>query len=232
MDIDDILTTITHENHDDDDGPSSTGANGTASAERDLQDLTRAWVAERVGPEILPFREGVVGRVVERLRGQVEQVEMQTGNMDPKTNFRLIIIQTEVERVKFLVRSYLRARIAKIDKYALHILRTPALRSCLSPPELQYLTQHQALLHHHYLSSFLHSFPDKLRRLDDTAGGISMIEQPDLDVAVFCRVLRDVQDPVVIQGTDTVFELRRGGVHVVRYSAVRDAILRGDVELI
>jgi len=33
--------------------------------------------------------------------------------MEPKTNFALIVIQTELERYKFLVRSYLRARIAK-----------------------------------------------------------------------------------------------------------------------
>lgn len=41
-------------------------------------------------------------------------VETQTGDMDPKTNFRLIIIQTELERFKFLVRSFLRTRIAKV----------------------------------------------------------------------------------------------------------------------
>jgi len=35
--------------------------------------------------------------------------------MDPKTNFRLIIIQTELERFKFLVRSFLRARIKKVN---------------------------------------------------------------------------------------------------------------------
>ena len=34
--------------------------------------------------------------------------------MDPKTNFKLIIIQTELERFKFLVRSFLRARIGKV----------------------------------------------------------------------------------------------------------------------
>ncbi len=39
-----------------------------------------------------------------------------TGDMDPKTNFALIVIQTELERYKFLVRSYLRARIAKVAK--------------------------------------------------------------------------------------------------------------------
>jgi len=34
--------------------------------------------------------------------------------MNPKTNFKLIIIQTELERFKFLVRSFLRARIKKV----------------------------------------------------------------------------------------------------------------------
>jgi GINS complex subunit 4 len=41
-------------------------------------------------------------------------VEEMTGDMDPKTNFALIVIQTELERFKYLVRSYLRARIAKV----------------------------------------------------------------------------------------------------------------------
>jgi GINS complex subunit 4 len=41
-------------------------------------------------------------------------VEEMTGDMDPKTNFALIVIQTELERWKYLVRGYLRARIAKV----------------------------------------------------------------------------------------------------------------------
>lgn len=59
-----------------------------------------------------------------------------------------------------------------------------------------------------------------------------MIEQPDLDKAVFVRVLRDVEEPVVIEGTDTAFEMRKGDVFVVRYSAVREFVAVGDVELI
>jgi hypothetical protein len=40
---------------------------------------------------------------------------METGNVaDPKANFRLIVLQTELERFKYLVRSFLRARIAKV----------------------------------------------------------------------------------------------------------------------
>ena len=47
---------------------------------------------------------------------KIELVEEQTGNIEHKINFRLIIIQTELERFKFLVRSFLRARIAKVTR--------------------------------------------------------------------------------------------------------------------
>ena len=52
--------------------------------------------------------------------------------MDPKTNFRVVIMQTELERWKFLVRSFLRARIAKVCclstlLYVLLSVRWPAL---------------------------------------------------------------------------------------------------------
>ena len=47
-------------------------------------------------------------------RLQIEVVEEETGNTDPKSTFRLIVIQTELERFKYLVRSFIRARISKV----------------------------------------------------------------------------------------------------------------------
>ena len=41
-------------------------------------------------------------------------MEEMTGDMDPKTNFGLICLQTELERWKYLVRGLVRARIAKV----------------------------------------------------------------------------------------------------------------------
>lgn len=58
--------------------------------------------------------DGLFERVNDRIKHQIERVEEMTGDMDPKTNFALIVIQTELERFKYLVRSYLRARIAKV----------------------------------------------------------------------------------------------------------------------
>ncbi|KAK5132534.1 hypothetical protein LTR08_008851 [Meristemomyces frigidus] len=209
----------------------------------DLQALTRAWVNERTSPELLPYPSDLVDRVVERVKTQIETIEDRTATMDSKSNFTLVILQTELERFKFLVRSFLRARMAKIDQYP-HHYRTLSLQQTqsanptspsplLSHLEQQYLQSHQSLLSHHYQSSFLSTFPAALQRLDDTAGGISMVDKPETDNAVFCRVLRDAGS-VEIQGEGgaTEVDLRRGDVWVVRWSAVDEAVRRGDVELI
>lgn len=58
-----------------------------------------------------------------------------------------------------------------------------------------------------------------------------MIEQPDMDKAVFVRALRDIHEPVVVEGTDIAFEMSRGNIFVVRWSAVRELVLAGDAEL-
>ena len=58
-----------------------------------------------------------------------------------------------------------------------------------------------------------------------------MIEQPEVDKAVFVRALKDVREPMVVEGTDMAFEMKRGDIFVVRWSAVRGRVLTGDAEL-
>lgn len=171
-----------------------------------------------------------------------------TGDMDPKTNFALIVIQTELERFKFLVRSYLRARIAKVgpvltsysthltgfkvDKHTLYYLSSESLRSRLSSTELAYATRHQALVHNHYLTSFLASFPEKLQNLNDTAGNVSMIDQPDLETAVFVRMLIDKD--VYGRGTDAdnIVAAENGDILIMRWSSAKEMVDAGDAELV
>ncbi|KAM0399821.1 hypothetical protein ACHAQC_003104 [Fusarium culmorum] len=221
MDIDDILHQVDPSSH------------GVPSETRDLQALTRLWVAERSAPELLEWpTDGLFERINARIKTQIEKVEDMTGDMDPKTNFALIVIQTELERYKFLMRSFLRARLAKIDKHTLHYLSSQELRDRLSPTELSYATKHQALLHNHYLSSFLASFPQQLQNLNDTAGNISMIDSPDLDTAVFIRMLRDKD--VYGKGTDADITLpaTNGDVLIIRWSSAKHMVDVGDAELV
>lgn len=122
--------------------------------------------------------------------------------------------------------------LCQIDKHTLHYLSSPSLRSRLSPSEISFATRHQALLHEHYLSSFLQSFPPQLRNLDDTAGGISMVDAPELDTAVFIRALKDCL--VEIQGgnAEDMLEALAGEVLIARWADVKPLVLRGDAELV
>jgi len=106
------------------------------------------------------------------------------------------------------------------------------MRARLSQTEAAYATRHQALLHDHYLSSFLASFPDKMQHLNDTTGNISMIDAPDVDAAVFIRLLRDA----VVEGrgtdVDNAHSGRVGDVLILRWASARPLVEAGDAELV
>ena len=53
---------------------------------------------------------------------KIEAIETMNATADPSANFRLVIVQTELERFKFLVRSLLRARMAKVRIMATSLL--------------------------------------------------------------------------------------------------------------
>ena len=124
--------------------------------------------------------------------------------------------------------------MTQIDQYPFHYRQLSVSNpGTLSPLEQQYLQSHQALLSSHYHASFLSSFPETLQKLDDASGGVSMVDKPDEESAVFCRVLRDAGS-VEIQGEtgSGVVDLKRGDVWVLRWSAIREAVVKGEAELI
>jgi GINS complex subunit 4 len=135
---------------------------------------------------------------------------------------------------RLVCRHIMLSAVSQIDAYPHHTLAlSQASPTALSHLESQYLHHHQHLLSSHYNTAFLSSFPVGLRKLDDTAGGISMIDKPDEDNAVFCRILRDAGQVEVQgeQGAGTV-ELNRGDVWVLRWRDVKQGVERGDIELI
>lgn len=107
--------------------------------------------------------------------------------------------------------------------------------SPLSEPETSFVHAHQMLLAGHYGASFMGAFPPQLRRLDDNAGGTSMIQGPEMKEAVFVRCL-GVEVPVVVGAEDDEEEIgvtmRMGDVWVVRWEGVKRAWMKGEVELL
>ncbi|OKP11782.1 DNA replication complex GINS protein SLD5 [Penicillium subrubescens] len=249
MDIDDILASV-------DRGPGAS----PESAALDHQQLTRFWVAERAVSEVLPWPAPLMERMMDRVRIQIETIEdlaassadtdmsntshthAQTHN--PNLNLRLSVLQTDLARTQYIIRSLLRARLAKLTKHSMHYLVQLASRnknplstssqsqsqtqssagpnttpedsipdisslidtSPLSGPETSFVHAHQTLLAGHYGGSFLGAFPRQLRRLDDNAGGTSMVQGPEIKEVCFVRCL-GAEVPVLLDGEDGVEEI-------------------------
>lgn len=66
MNIDDILA--------------EAGADAIIQQSQDLQDLSRAWVTERSAPEILPWPNSLMERVLERIHKQVK-IQLALANL-------------------------------------------------------------------------------------------------------------------------------------------------------
>ena len=174
----------------------------------------------------------------------------------------LLCMEAELERVKFVMRSYIRCRLAKIDKYSLYLLqlkehaqrrngvRVLPLEELLSKEELDYHQRHFGILLKLLNQSILKHMPTELQAINDTEGSVSMIDEPDWNKFVFIRVKGPAlgaldDDPqlskdetgkyfysVTIPDLNEDVELTIGSIYVMRYSVIRDLLQEDKVELI
>ncbi|KAJ2796193.1 GINS complex subunit, partial [Coemansia guatemalensis] len=190
--------------------------------EDDLSIMMRVWVNERNAPELLEYE----GTTIENL---MELVDFQNQRIQSQPAVIANILKMDVDRVKYLVRSYLRTRLAKIEKYALHYTREPRYRERLSQGELDYAKGFVALEEKHMRRSFLDQLPPHLRALDETSSnGLDMVAKPDVDSAVFCRVRTTVGEFQFDASEDPIL-MRRSNIFITRYSIIRDLLEDGKV---
>jgi GINS complex subunit 4 len=86
------------------------------------KDLIRAWINERHSPCLLPFQTQTVRKLIK---------------MTVVNDSIYFISQQEIERIKFVLRSYLHVRLTKLEKYSFHYLNS----DLLSQEELDYVHQ-------------------------------------------------------------------------------------------
>lgn len=250
LDISDILASVSRPfDRTSSSSQSQSHTVGDTDTYTDHQLLTRAWTSERCAPDVLPYPTELMERVMARVQAQIARIEDLAGGAEvsagQNTNLVLSVLQTDLSRTQFLVRSFLRQRLAKITKYAGWYLgrdvASDTKTTYLSEAELAFLRGHQALLSEIYDASFLTAVPVGLRRLDDASGGVNMVEGPDGGAAVVVRCLaeifgneRDVeaQSQDREDGASVELRMRRGEVWVVRWRDVKRGVERGELELL
>jgi GINS complex subunit 4 len=205
-----------------------------------IEELLRAWCNEKASPELLPYQ----GELVDSFMGVVREQQKALGG-EKVDVFTAGLYQLDIDRVKFVLASYLRARLAKVQRWYLHLQGAPEVRERLSPAEREFLREFTAARSRHLDATVLHQLPAGLRTLDgggvgEGGGGGGGGGAPSLGVAestlrdgpsqqthVFVRALQDLGNPA--WGGNN--EVRAGNGYIVAYSAVVDDLLAGRVEL-
>lgn len=121
-----------------------------------LTQLIRAWVAERGAPVLLEWQGEVVDEVMSQVEEQTKIVDSLKSDdrSTDEEHFQLILVQTEVERAKYVITSYVRVRLSKvregvcliivadgllqIEEFAQYIVLNPSTHTNLSGIELSH----------------------------------------------------------------------------------------------
>ncbi|KAI8555603.1 hypothetical protein RHMOL_Rhmol05G0185700 [Rhododendron molle] len=183
-------------------------APATDYSNNDAELLKRAWRTEKAAPEILQFE----ARLVQRSREQIQLVEGILEDLLESGSDPLIVSlnQIDMDRTLYLLRSYLRTRLQKIEKYMFHIHKNTELWNRLSEQEQKFAQRCIEDLEDHFDKSVLSKLPDRYKSSvkqsviseeDDMGNGFifcklmlvtffsypSWFPEPQLDTYVICR---------------------------------------------
>jgi hypothetical protein len=92
--------------------------------------LRRAWANEKISPEILPYAADVIDEIDLLLAEQEERVAAMEA--DSGLSELAAVAKLEVDRIRYLLRSYLRTRLFKIQRFALGLVEPPQPVDALS----------------------------------------------------------------------------------------------------
>ncbi|XP_066143807.1 DNA replication complex GINS protein SLD5 [Euwallacea fornicatus] len=198
------------------------------SLEQVIQLTEEAWLNEKFAPEILPHKS----EIVDLLLGQISYMEERLQQLQ-STDFKKAIHQMEVDRLRFLVTSYLRLRLEKIETFCTHTLQQERHRAdkgedmYLSQNELEFAQEHEQNMKDH-LESVMSFCPNVM---DTETPEVC----PNVHSMVFLKSKRDIEGVAIDDGdgdNNDLIDLTSGSQILISYNSVARLVKDGDVHLI
>ncbi|CAG0919838.1 unnamed protein product [Notodromas monacha] len=198
----------------------------TITPKEALEQLKNAMLTETLCPEILPHRGDLVDCITELMNMTKVNVALLK-----KSEFARSICMQELSRTRFMLTSYLRARLEKIERFSPAYFLDPVSESSFA----QLLTQNEFtfarnvwnLTKQELESSALAHMPAIVSKLKKT-----MFPSPNLNRFVFFRVNEDCPDVLLDQDADQATQLEKGSLHLTRYAPVSALVAAGKLQLI
>ncbi|XP_020228616.1 DNA replication complex GINS protein SLD5 [Cajanus cajan] len=203
----------------------------------DVELLKRAWRNEKAAPEVLRFEFQLISRLREQIELMEETIQdKSTAATDPLS---LSLYQMDLDRTLFLLRSYLRIRIQKIEKYMFHIRKTNELWNRLSKDEKEFTNACIEDLKQHLEESVLSKLPENYQSVlkqSVTSGEDDMVPEPQLDTFVLCRskeYLTGIQlEDGPVDDRSKLFEMEPGVLHFICYKSIKALVESGKIDLL
>ncbi|KAI4344771.1 hypothetical protein L6164_011961 [Bauhinia variegata] len=208
----------------------------------DVELLKTAWRNEKAAPEILRYEIDLI----QRIRGQIQLMEetvdeFSAGGTDPLT---VSLYQMDLDRTQFLLRSYLRIRIQKIEKYMFHIAKTDELWNRLSKEEKTFarrkgISSFNNDLSQHLEESVLSKLPENYQSIQKQSvisEEDDMVPEPQLETFVVCRskeYLTGIQlEDGPVDDRSKLFEMERGVLYFICYKSIKALVESGKIDLL
>lgn len=132
-----------------------------------------------------------------------------------------------------MLRSYLRTRILKIEKYGMHCLDNDEIVERLSEQELHYAKGYVKLMANHLNETVAQKLPEAFNDIwRQSSANVTkdMLPAPDLGRHVFARILKDLGSVQVYDDGSTA-DLEKGDLYILRYNMLRQFLDEGAVQL-
>lgn len=203
----------------------------TLMSTTDAELLKTAWRNEKAAPEILQFQAALVKRTKEQIQLMEETVEeYEESGMDPLT---VSLYQMDLDRAQFLLRSYLRVRLQKLEKYVFYIWKNESLWNRLSDPEKMFVQRCIDDMEKHLEETVLSKLPDNyqsVRRQSVISEDDDMVPEPQLDTFIACKA-RNRFVSLGLADSERPLEMERHDVSFVLYKVIEDKI-GADIDLV
>lgn len=181
-----------------------------------LKKLEDAWLNEKQAPELLEPKMEIV-------ECMLDQVATMEGNLArlKKGDMRIPIHRMELSRIRYMINSYLRIRLDKIQSNIHHYTKASVDNpSRLSQEETAFAEKYQTSLEEHFNRLALRHLPGTF----DISKVSPKLPEPNLKTAVFIQVREPVRGIEIRDdcglGRDETIDLEQGDQHLLQYNTI------------
>ena len=227
------------------------GENEELSSQTAVYMLSSFWMNEKNTPEILEYEIDIVRKVQEIIKLQEEHIYDKMDELNSNNNnddddddglslntsnnnnnnskfgqYCLNLYKQELERVEYMLNSYFRIRLWKIQEQCIYILSKNSMKSRLSKEELIFCQNYYQLTLSHYKKTFLSQLPKKNQKITEPC----MIVKPNVNKHIIMRVNQTIGNFVYDENKDV--DLQQGLLFIGKYKDFKSLLYDGTLDAV